>query len=136
MYPQEKILGGKLFSAKMQISSFDGHHHRDFLAWVLQTTFFKNFRKFSVRYHWYSFYTGGCKFTKEELFRVVHRTNFSSKHNFSCVTDNVYIWMPILMPMPMPGRRWRDFQMAFHQFLVDNLLCRTFKWLLLNYFRD
>ena len=38
--------------------------------------------------------------------------------------------MPILLPMP--GCRCRDFQMAFYQFIGDQLLCRTFKWLLLN----
>ena len=55
---------------------------------------------------------------------------FSSKDNFSCVTDNVYTWMP--MPMPMPIPTCRDFQMAFNRFFVDNLLGQTFKRLLLN----
>ena len=40
------------------------------------------------------------------------------------------------MPMPMPTWKCWDFQMAFYRIFGDNLLCRTFKWLLLKEFRN
>ena len=52
---------------------------------------------------------------------------------YNCVTENVYTCLnvdaDVIASAKMPCR---DFQMAFYQFIKDHLLCRTFKWLLLN----
>ena len=100
-------------------------HRRDYLAWVLQGTFFNILENF-LRGISYFFYQGN--------YDSAERTRASQLglDKYNCVTGNVYIWMPMPMLLPMSRWRCRDFQMPCYQFNGDHLLCRTFKCLLLN----
>ena len=78
----------------------NGLHHRDYLAWVLQGTFFNILENF-LRGISYFFYTGGYNSTERT------RTSQLGLDIYNCVTGNVYIWMPMPMLLPMPRRRCR-----------------------------
>ena len=74
---------------------------------------FSVFRKTFCQLSLYSFHTGGCNFTEEIFWNIQYvELTFSSKDNFNCVTDNVYIWMSMPMSVPMPRCRCQDSQMA------------------------
>ena len=59
-------------------------HHRDYLAWVLQGTFFNILENF-LRGISYFFYTGGYNSTERT------RTSQLGLDIYNCVTGNVYI---------------------------------------------
>ena len=69
---------------------------RDYLAWVLQGTLFNILKKLSLRYHCYFFDTGRYSSTERT------RTSQLGLDIYNCVTGNVYIWMPMLMLLPVP----------------------------------
>ena len=93
-------------------------HHRDYLAWVLQGTFFNILENF----------LGGITVISfiQEVITLLKGLGLVSR------TRHLQLWMPMLMLLQMPRCRCRDFQMVFCQFIGDHLFCRAFKWLLLN----
>ena len=130
------FLGGNFFQWKCRSRVHpcdfikDELHHRDYLAWLLQgISFFNISENFLRDITVIPFTQEVVTLLKMTCLEYKHmEPTFSSKDNFNCVTGNVYIWMP----MPMSRCGCRDFQMAFYRFIGDHLLCRTFKWLLLN----
>ena len=132
MYPQENILGGNFFSAKMQVlesvpaillktNSTRGIIWHGFWKPPL-FNISENFLRGITVIPFIQEVVTLLKMTCLELYSYIELT-FRSKENLNCVTDNAYIWMPMSIPMPMQRYRCQDFKMAFCRFIGDHLLC-------------
>ena len=132
MYPQENILGGNFFSAKMQVlesvpaillktNSTRGIIWHEFWKTPL-FNISENFLRGITVIPFIQEVVTLLKMTCLELYSYIELT-FRSKENFNCVTDNAYIWMPMSIPIPMQRYRCQDFKMAFCRFIGDHLLC-------------
>ena len=82
----------KLFFSKNAVLEFspcdfikNELHHRDYLAWVLQGTFFNILENFLGGNHYYFFYTGGYNSTERT------RTTQLGLDIYNCVIGSVYI---------------------------------------------
>ena len=85
----------KLFSAKMQVQGFIKNelHHRDYLAWILQGTFFNILENFLQGITVISF-------MREVITTEKTRTSQLGLDIYNCVTGNADAIANAVMPMP------------------------------------
>ena len=114
----------------------------EFISVKLQadfTLFLENVPKAS--FCWKLFYSKNAGL--ESIPAILLKTNSTTgiiwrgfyKEPFLNILENFLRGITVIsfIQISKPRYRCRDFQMAFYQFMGDDLLCRTFKWLLLTF---